>query len=182
MLRKTFVPILPFLLVISLCLPMWAKSVSARAVQDRPSSQLQPATNSWRDLVPLRSTRAEVETRLGKPTFSFGTRYRYENENEKVEVIYSAGSCELSGADRWNVPKDVVIWMEVYPRKTSPIKEIHLDPKKYRRVQRWHPENLVRYENEEDGVVVHAIIWAKAEELYFFEYQPTAKDRALKCK
>jgi hypothetical protein len=182
MLRKTFVPTLTFLLVSSLHLLICAKGESARCAQDRPSSQIHPATNSWRDLVPLRSTRGEVETRLGKPTFSFGTRYRYENENEKVEVIYSPGSCELIGAERWNVPKDVVIWMEVYPRKTVPIRDVHLDLKKYRRFQAWHPENFVRYENQEEGVVVHAIIGAKAEELFFFEYQPTAKDRVLRCK
>jgi hypothetical protein len=182
MLHKIFVPILPFLLVIGLYLPICAKSVSMRSAQDRTSSQIQPATNSWRGLVPLRSTRKEVEKLLGKPTFSLGVRYLYENENEKVDVIYSPGSCELIGTERWNVPKDVVIWMEIYPRKRILLKSLRLDPKQYRRFQGRHPENLVRYESEEEGVIVHAIVWAKAEELYFYEYQPTAKDGNLSCK
>jgi hypothetical protein len=182
MLRKTFVPILAFLLVISLRLTVCAKSEFARGAQDRPSSQNQLTTNSWRGLVPLRSTRGEVETRLGKPIFSLGSRYRYENENEKVDVIYSPDSCELIGTERWNVPKDVVIWMEIYPRKRILLKSLRLDPQQYRRFQGWHPENLVRYENEEEGVIVHTIIWRKVEEVNYFQYLPTVKDKDHRCK
>lgn len=113
MLRETIIPILPFLLVIPLYLPTCVQNVSAGPAQDRLLSQTQPATNAWRDLVPLRSTRGEVEKLLGKPTFSLGSRYLYENENERVDVIYSPGSCELIGTERWNVAKDVVIRMEI---------------------------------------------------------------------
>jgi hypothetical protein len=158
------------------------EKVSATPRQDSPLSQTQPPTNSWSGLVPLRSTRGDVEKLLGKSKMSHGFTYIYENENERVDVLYSAGSCEPSGVERWNVPNDVVIWMEVIPRKSILIKDLHLDSKKYRRFQWSHPDNWVDYWNKEEGVIVHSIIWGKAEELYFFEYRPTAKDATLRCK
>jgi hypothetical protein len=132
--------------------------------------------------VPLQSTRGEVEKLLGKSKMSHGFTYIYENGNERVDVLYSAGPCELSGVERWNVPKDVVIWMEVFPRKSVLIKDLHLDPKKYHRFQWSHPENWVDYLNMEEGVIVHSIDWGRGEELAFFEYRPTPKDVTLRCK
>lgn len=155
---------------------------SARLVQNSPLTQTQSPTNSWSGLVPLRSTREEVEKLLGKSKMSHGFTYIYENQNERVDVLYSAGPCEPSGVERWNVPQDVVISMEVIPRKTILIKDLHLDPKKYVRFQWSHPDNWVDYWNREEGVIVHSIIWDKAEELRFLEYRPTVKDGTLRCE
>ncbi len=132
--------------------------------------------------MPLRSTREEVEKLLSKSKMSHGFTYIYENENERVDVLYSAGACELSGVERWNIPKDVVIWMEVFPRKSVLIKDLNLDPKKYRRFQWSHPENWVDYLNMEEGVIVHSIDWGRGEELAFFEYRPTPRDAMFRCK
>jgi hypothetical protein len=184
MLLKTILLITLTLPVVLLRLnPTYAtEKGSATPGQDSPQSQTQTPTNSWSGLVPLRSTREEVEKLLGQSKMSHGFTYIYENENERVDVLYSAGPCELSGVERWNVPKDVVIWMEVIPRKRILIKDLQLDPKKYGRFQHSHPDNWVDYWNKEEGVIVHSIIWVKAEELFFFEYRPTTKDATFRCK
>jgi hypothetical protein len=182
---KTILSLWIFLLVVLLAFnATYANEVERAAMSepDIPLGETEPQTNSWRGLVPLRSTREEVEKLLGKSKMSHGFTYVYENENELVDVLYSAGSCELSGVERWNIPKDVVIWMEVHPRKGVRIRDLHLDPNKYHRFQLGHPENWVEYWNKEEGVTVHTIIWNKSEEVYFFEYRPTAKDGDLRCK
>lgn len=182
--RQTILPIWLLLPVILVCInaAYCREKVSATLGQDSPHSQTQPPTNSWSGLVPLRSSREEVEKLLGKPKMSHGFTFIYENGNERIDVLYSVGACELSGVERWNVPKDVVIWIEVRPSKTILIRDLHLDPKKYRRVRWSHPDNWVDYWNKEEGVIVHSIDWGRGEELYFFEYRPTTKDVTFGCK
>jgi hypothetical protein len=142
-------------------------------------AQTEVAPNSWRGLIPLRSNRDQVEKLLGRPKDSIGPRLIYENESERVDVRYADASC----SEAWDVPKDTVISMEVHPRKSIRIEELRLDPKKYIRFQWAHPDNWVVYMNKAEGVWVHTIIWdSRGEEVYFFEYLPTAKDESLRCK
>ena len=62
-----------------------------------------PPPNSWRGVIPLRSTRAEVEQLLGKPKISDGALVIYDTPTERVNVVYSQGPCELTEIERWNV-------------------------------------------------------------------------------
>jgi hypothetical protein len=67
--------------------------------------------NSWRGLIPLRSTKSDVEKLLGKP---IGSNYpfskTYEFESGKVYVHYSDGKC----LDGWNVTENTVIDFHIY--------------------------------------------------------------------
>jgi hypothetical protein len=137
--------------------------------------------NEWKGLVPLRSTRADVELLLGKPAMSPRSFDIYKTESERVDVRYSVGPCEPSPVERWNVAKDIVISMEVIPQRTISVASLHLDAKRYVRIQESHPENWVQYWNRDDGVIVHSILQGKTEYLYFIEYRPTAKDKSLRC-
>jgi hypothetical protein len=141
----------------------------------------QSASNTWNGLVPLGSTRAEVEQLLGTPKMSHGFVHTYETKDDRVDVLYSAGTCALSGVEKWNVPSDVVISMQVNPRRTISFDSLHLDSKKYFRFREAHPDNWVQYWSEADGIFVHTIFYDKNEEVYFIEYRPTAKQRNLRC-
>jgi hypothetical protein len=59
------------------------------------------------DLKPLQTTHEEVEQVLGKPTSSAGSRQIYENNTERVDVVYSTGKCEAV-AGRWNVAPNLL--------------------------------------------------------------------------
>src|SRR5258708_21758549 len=90
----------------------------------------QSASNAWNGLVPLVSTRADVERLLGTSQMSRGFVYTYETKDDRVDVLYSAGPCALSGVEKWNVPSDVVVSMQVNPKQTILIDSLHLDAKK----------------------------------------------------
>jgi len=139
-----------------------------------------PAANSWHDLVPLHSTRQDIDRKLGKPDWSHGFTYIYKTAKERVDVLYSAGCCELSGVERWNVPADTVIRIEVAPTKKVFVTDLHLD-QKYVRINEAHPENWVMYWDTERGIMVHAAVNKGREEVMTITYQPTAKDKSLSC-
>ena len=146
------------------------------------SPQTVPApSNEWRGLVPLLSTRADVERLLGKPVMPPTAFEIYKTETERVDVLYSAGPCGSVRWASWNVAKDVVISLHVIPQKTTSIENLRLDPKKYTRIQESHPNHWFQYRNRDGGVVVHSILQGKIEYLHFIEYRPLEKERSLRC-
>ena len=138
------------------------------------------ASNAWNTLVPLHSSREDVERELGKPYIARGSLYIYKTREETVNVWYSAGCCELSKVERWNVPADTVIKMEVSPMRTVLVRDLHLD-QEYVRIKEAHPENWIMYWDTERGVMVHAALNKGREEVMSITYEPTAKDKSLYC-
>ena len=145
------------------------------------TSQAGTPPTSWRGIVPLCSTRADVEKLLGKPISSGASSFVYDTNEEQVTVIYSAGKCVLSGSERWNVPFNVVITIELRPKKPILIQDLLLDPNKYPRLQESHPENWFLYRNKEDGVMIETVLFANEEHIDSISYFPTIKDNSLRC-
>lgn len=137
--------------------------------------------NAWRGLVPLRSSRADVESLLGKAKTSHGFSFVYETRDETIDVLYSAGPCKLSAVERWNVAADIVIRMDIRPRGKIQIQALHLDKARYPRLPEAHPENWARYMNDEDGVMVETIMYGKDEEVYMITYWPRSESKGLRC-
>jgi hypothetical protein len=167
--------------VLILCLLQVPSAALQGQTYQGSAQAAESAPNEWKGLLPLRSTRSDVERLLGKPSIPSEFVDIYRTEAERVHVRYSNGPCEPSPVERWNVAKDVVILMEVIPQRTISIESLHLDPKRYLRFQESHPENWVQYWRKDDGIIVHSIIQGKEEYLRFFEYRPAAKDKALRC-
>jgi hypothetical protein len=145
------------------------------------AQQVTRTSNQWNGLTPLRSTRSDVEHLLGAAKMSHGFVYTYETKDDRAVVLFSAGPCLLSGVEKWNVPADTVISMEVNPKGTISFDPLHLDADKYVRYRLAHPDNWVQYWNEADGIFVHTIFYGKHEELYYVEYRPTANQKNLRC-
>lgn len=152
-------------------------------VNDRvsPVIQTENPPNVWRGLVPLQSTRADVEKLLGKPVSSRGSIVVYKTDEEEVAIAFSAGKCVPGSSERWNVPVDVVITIELRPNKRVLIQDLHLDPNKYRRIQQSHPENWFVYRNAEDGFMVETLVYENKEEVVVLTYFPDVKAKALRC-
>ncbi len=86
-------------------------------------------SNSWNGLIPLRSTRIDVEKLLGQPTDKFyGNSFDYKTEKLFVRANYSERQCD-SG---WDIPKDTLISMTVYDGNNSKsFDELKLDRSKF---------------------------------------------------
>ncbi len=130
----------------------------------------------------MHATREEVERVLGKHKRSIGAKSIYESDCEIVDVLFSKGSCELSGVERWRVPKDTVIWLEVAPATKLFVKDLKLDPNRYVRQQESHPANWVEYRSLEDGIRVRTMLDEKEEQVLLFTYEPSQKDNDLRCR
>ncbi len=162
----------------SLSLPVNSNQSCAEASHLASSTT---ATNVWRGLVPLHSSRVEVERILRKPKWSHGSTFIYETECERVDVTFSLGACELSGVTRWNVAADVIIRLEVAPRRELLVKDLKLDANRYVRDQESHPANWVLYRSVDDGIRVRAILDDKEERVMVITYEPRRKDKILLC-
>jgi hypothetical protein len=137
--------------------------------------------NTWRGLVPLRSTRDDVERVLGAPKSSSHPHYFYDAEKEKVTVRYSADTCNRgSGAD-WDVPVNTVVTITVTPKAKLLIKDLHLDLRNYARSEIAHPRGLVLYVSQEDGIGIESKLEDGCEIVMSVTYQPTTKDKGMRC-
>jgi len=140
-----------------------------------------PESNTWRGIVPLRSTRADVEKILGPPTPDSRSPYAagYDTDNEKVFILYSSGLCAANPQHGWNVPAGVVIRISVEPKRKPRFIDFKLDKSKYE--QRPDPEVLdfTYYTNEEEGISVE--VNTAEGVVTTVRYSPGSKYNHLRC-
>ena len=129
----------------------------------------------WRHLVPLKSTRADVERLLGptkEPYFAV-----YHLKEGFLDIEYSSGPCRPERKGGWNVPKDVVVTLHFTPERTMRIADLKLDPKKFRKIVDDHVIGSMYFVNDEDGIT-YAV---QSRKVVFVEYHPTKRDEHLYC-
>lgn len=140
-----------------------------------------PQSNSWRGIVPLRSTRADVEKILGPPTQDSKAPYAadYRTDNERVFILFSTGSCAVNPQHGWNVPAGTVMRISVEPNRKPKFADFKLDQTKYE--QRRDPEVLdfTYYTNEEEGISVE--VNTAEGVVTAVRYSPSSKDNYLQC-
>lgn len=133
-------------------------------------------SKDWRGIVPLKSTRADVERRFGKPDKWGG----YDVKNERVSFEYGGGPCKgiylALGKDNCKclAAEDAVMSIFVEPKVTRRISDLKLDMTKYRRAPvSPFPQTFV-YENEADGIVY--TVDESEDELMHITYYPSSAD------
>jgi len=131
---------------------------------------------SWRDLVPLHSTRKDIEARLGKPLRSDARWMVYEFSNEDVSFFLAESESCAEGA---RVPEGTIIFIEVKPTKTRHPSEFGLAEVD---IIKFEPSEtglvgFQGYVNEEKGLVIRTD--PRTVDAIF--YLGTAKERAS-CK
>ena len=128
----------------------------------------------WAGIVPLHSTRADVEAKLGQP--SGACKCRYETSNEAVVVDYAKGPCKGS-PHGWNVPAGTVLQITVFPKSKLSIAQSGLNEKEYARSE-GVGEIAVYYTSVQEGLKysVHA------GEVHSISYIPSRRDINLRCK
>jgi len=151
------------------------RTKTSEAIQDRS------APNVWRGLIPLRSTRADVERLLGQAKDSVDRTLIYKTPAETVHVLYSEGPCTRNGSGQWRVPADTVIHIRVYPQKTTLLEDLHVDVSKYRRKPDPNIPNWTFYLSDKDGLIIQTKLENDREEVMIVTYGPTEEDAQLRC-
>jgi hypothetical protein len=130
----------------------------------------------WRKLVPLQSTRADVERLLG-PSEKDGYSADYKLDEGYLTIIYSGGGCVPGRTGGWNVPRDVVVSLSFSPKHKKRISALKLDRRKFRRVVDKHVGGVLYYINDEEGITYH-VQRGRVDEIY---YDPSSKHEHLYC-
>lgn len=162
-------------------IPAAGKDRSSKIAIQLPSERPFPIPANWKGLIPLKSTRSEVEKILGKPRRSVPGPDIYENESERVDVGYARDRCEPWNGD-WNVPANTVIRIEVRPIKTLLLEDLSFDKSKYV-ARKWsHPSDWITYSNVQEGISLETTDLGKNTEIVrVIRYSPKSSDQTLKC-
>jgi hypothetical protein len=138
-----------------------------------PTNVLQ-GTKGWHGIVPLHSTRADVERLLGSS--SDPCKCLYKTENELVDVRYASAPCK-GDVPGWNVPADTVLSFTVIPKTWQRFSDLNLDKSKY--VKTYDPDNpTAHYTNRDEGIRYTV---TETGMVYYVSYIPSASDGQLRC-
>jgi hypothetical protein len=152
--------------LISLCLIIAGTLLPLDASSDN--------TTAANGIVPLHSTRLDVEKRFGRSTDSCQCIFR--TAKETIAIDYALARCKgrLYG---WNVPKDTVLAFTLTPKVPIPVSEIILEPGRFVKT-RSHDENVtVYYTSVEDGIK-YAV---QENHVIYVQRIPSRKDNLLRC-
>ena len=130
---------------------------------------------AWKGIVPLRSTRADVERAIGKPTESNGLTY--DLKTERVTVLYAGVRCETGWPYGWNVDPDVVIAILVYPKVKLTLAELGIDVTDYKKTQNIRLGGA-DYTNKDTGISIGLNSQGDVEVI---QVEPTSNDNTLLC-
>ncbi len=133
----------------------------------------------WRGIVPLHSTRTDVERLLGPPTIDRSETTIYEFKIERLYFDYSKDSCAIDPKG-WNVPRNTVIRIWVEPT-TSALRftALRLDLSKYKKKQDDHVLYIFHYLDETEGVRYE--VDESSDEVTLIEYFPAVGDSKVRC-
>jgi hypothetical protein len=123
----------------------------------------------WRGIVPLKSTRADVERLLGVP----GKHGRYQFAEERAYVNYAGtGPCHPVNGCLCLVSEDIVISINVELEVEMRFSTLKIDMKKYKKYISPQNPALASYSNDEEGI----IYTVEDDDVTAIEYVPTATD------
>jgi hypothetical protein len=132
------------------------------------------SAKAWRGIVPLRSTRADVERILGKPTWSDDT---YELPRGTIRIMYAKKRCEQgvpSGWGNWNVPVDTVVNISI--EVDFPVKDLKI--RNLERYKWYTDDSLTTYYRLAKQGVEYSV---RDGRVMGVTYGPTTRDNKLLC-
>jgi len=103
--------------------------------------------NEWNGFVPLVTTRAQVESEIGKPT-KYG---KYVLDDEEVRIIYTERQCGNPKHCECLAPTGSILYISRYLNNTRKVSEIDL--KGFGRTVDTHLPDVYTYSNHEIGIV-----------------------------
>ena len=132
----------------------------------------------WRGIIPLHSTRVDVERLLGNvsPKKQLTT---YQTKKDAVSVLYASGPpCGSDAGSEWKVPRDTVVSITVAPKDRVFLSELEIDLRTYDKFSGIHRPNIITYLNKEEGTRIETF----QDEVTSITYFAAASDSPLKCE
>jgi hypothetical protein len=139
------------------------------------ATSLMVQAKEWRGIVPLHSTRADVERLLGP---SDGKHLGvYKLKDEVVSIQYSEGPCGEGSI--WNIPHNTVVDIVVAPRALQQFSDLKIDKSIYKKNLDSHFPDIAYYTNEEEGVTIAVNVIGV---VMYVSYGPAAQDKTPRCR
>jgi hypothetical protein len=139
------------------------------------------SVKSWRGIVPLHSTRADVRRILGKPIFGGDSAIElYESEEGRIQVRYARQPCEEGlPADwgNWRIAKDTVVNISITLNHELAVAALKL--RNFERLK-WYTDNsgATYYRDKQRGIEYQV----QGRSVTAITYGPSTRDRPLLCK
>ena len=133
----------------------------------------------WRGIVPLHSTRLQVEQLLGQPTeeaSSYSVVYR--RRNETVLIYYANGRpCGIGAKySQWRVARNTVTNIFITPNSGSPLSQLSIDESKYKKFTVGHISET-QYISAREGEAFTVV----GNEIKSISYFAASDDSHLEC-
>jgi hypothetical protein len=135
--------------------------------------------NGWKGIVLLRSSRTEVERKLGPPVEPCGEMCRYKTRNEDVDVRYSTQPCGETDNNRWRVPTGTVVSITVQPHVWPRLKDLKLNLRKLEKTKDPELSGYTHYTNEREGISYSVTETGRVYSIYWY---PVSEDPSVMCK
>lgn len=137
---------------------------------------------TWQNIIPLHSTRKDVERLIGSPQQTKGVAATFELKDGRLRVFYSDGSCKRRNTNDWNVPAETVVSLTFEPRSELLIADLKLDMTKYKRDNDPHLRTAIHYYNRQAGIRISTRLEKEGEDIQSITYEPAEKDFHLRCE
>jgi hypothetical protein len=130
---------------------------------------------AWRGIVPLHSTRADVERLLGPSNVEDSG---YDIGGEQVRISYSSQGCQEGLPAGWKVPINTVVSISVSSKNETKLTDVLVPGKNYDRIYRVHTPQMVDYVDVQEGVRFTTADGSVQTMTYFGS---EADDKKLRC-
>jgi len=136
----------------------------------------------WCRVVPFQTTRAEIEARLGAPTFGSGYVLSYDTKDDRITIWYGGARTSKSDPCKWELPADAVFSFVYAPKKKFPLADLKVDLTKFKKEKALEMVNDFYYYNPEEGLTLTTRLVEGEEMFLSLERDPDQALRQKYCK
>lgn len=130
---------------------------------------------SWRGIVPLHSTRKDVEKILG--VSKDPCKCIYKTGSEVITIDYTRQTCRQN-PDGWNVPPDTVVAVNVSATTPPRFSDLNVDTRRYSQTRDLHT-TAIYYSSDEEGITYQV---SEDGTVGVIVYGPSSSDSKLRCR
>ena len=148
------------------------------------SSRGQSLEDGWLGILPLVSTKKDVEKKLGRPEIDENGYHGFRHDGMFIQVDYAVGPCQADrrGRGSLNVPKDTVRGYLVWFHREFKLSDLKWSKGLYDKQVDPHAWKQVLYVNYKDGISLHVGLWNDTEYVANITFNPSeALRKKFRC-